>query len=124
MSGVASRRGVLLAGAAMALAGCATTPALTLAGDDRYPELEPLISVTPGCDALTVRVRSQGCASKADFVFRVDRDRSRAVVAFARRRLETCRGPKGEAALKFSYAELGLSRRDRIIIANPIASKS
>ncbi|MDR7230178.1 hypothetical protein J2X45_001259 [Caulobacter sp. BE264] len=107
--------------AALSLAGCATLPTLsTPEPDETWPELEPLLSVTPGREALAIRVRSQGCAAKADFVFRVDRKRGRAVVAFARRRLETCRGPKGEATLAFSYAELGLSARDRIVVANPI----
>ena len=113
----------MLAGAAVSLAACATAPRLILAGDDRYPELEPLLSVDAHAQVLTIRVRSQGCASKADFVFRIDREGERAVVAFARRRLETCRGERGEATLSFSYAELGLSARDRIVVANPIAPK-
>ena len=113
----------MLAGAAVSLAACATAPRLILTGDDRYPELEPLLSVDAGAKTLMIRVRSQGCASKADFVFRVERDRGRAVVAFARRRLETCRGERGEATLSFSYAELGVSARDRIVVANPIAAK-
>lgn len=121
MNGVFSRRGILLAGAAVSLAACATAPRLILAGDDRYPELEPLLSVDARAHTLTIRVRSQGCVTKADFVFRVDREVARAVVAFARRRLETCRGDRGEATLSFSYAELGLSARDRIVVANPIA---
>lgn len=113
----------MLAGAAVSLAACATAPRLILTGDNRYPELEPLLSVDAGAKTLTIRVRSQGCASKADFVFLVERDRGHAMVAFARRRLETCRGERGEATLSFSYAELGVSARDRIVVANPIAAK-
>lgn len=110
--------------AALSLAGCATLPTLsTPEPGEAWPELEPLLSVTPGREGVSIRVRSQGCAAKSDFVFRVDRDRGRAVVAFARRRLETCRGVKGEAMLSFSYAELGLSAQDRIVVANPIAPR-
>ena len=112
----------MLAGAAVSLAACATAPRVILAGDDRYPELEPLLSVDARAHALAIRVRSQGCASKADFAFRIDRERGRAVVAFARRRLETCRGERGEATLSFSYAELGVSAWDRIVVANPVAA--
>ncbi|AAK24479.1 hypothetical protein [Caulobacter vibrioides] len=125
MSGVPSRRVFMWTLAALSLAGCATLPTLsTPEAGETWPELEPLLSVTPGREGLSIRVRSQGCAAKSDFVFRVDRDRGRAVVAFARRRLETCRGAKGEATLSFSYVDLGLSARDRIVVANPIAPRT
>lgn len=113
-----SRRFILACGAALLAAGCATTPRLT-ASDETWPELEP-VGVTAGREGLMVRVASKGCAAKADFVFRVDRARGRAVVAFARRRLELC--PLGEAGttdLLFSYAELGLRRGERVVVANP-----
>jgi hypothetical protein len=106
MSGVHSRRGFLLAGAALVLTGCATAP--TLAAET-------------GGDILTIRVVSKGCAAKADFVFRVERRADHALVAFARRRVETCKGPAGSAALTFGYAELGLAAGERIVIANPIS---
>lgn len=105
----------------MALTGCATTPALLAAApDESFPELEPLLAAQAGADALTIRVRSKGCAARADFVFRVERRSGHAVVAFARRRLETCKGPAGAADLVFGYEELGLKRGERIVIANPI----
>ena len=85
--------------------------------------LSELEEVDARAHALAIRVRSQGCASKADFAFRTDRERGRAVVAFARRRLETCRGERGEATLSFSYAELGVSAWDRIVVANPVAAR-
>jgi hypothetical protein len=116
MAGGVSRRGFVLAGAALGLTGCATTPALMAAA----PELEPLLAAETGPDALTIRVASKGCAAKADVVFRVDRKAGHAVVAFARRRLETCKGAVGWADLVFSYEELGLTRGERIVIANPI----
>ncbi len=119
MNAVPSRRGFVFAAAALTLAGCATTPVL-VAGET-LPELEPLLAARAGAGALTIRVRSRGCAAKADFVFRVDRRDGRAVVAFARRRLETCKGPVGVADLVFRYDELGLTRGERIVIANPIS---
>ena len=111
----------MIAGAGLTLAGCATTPLLLAAAPgETFPELEPLLAAKAGPGVLTIRVASKGCAAKADFVFRVDREHGRAVVAFARRRLETCKGPKGAADLRFSYDELGLTHADRIVIANPI----
>jgi hypothetical protein len=121
MDAVLSRRGFVLAGVALGLAGCATTPILTAAAPgETFPELEPLLAVEARSDALVIRVSSRGCAAKADFVFRVDRGRGRAVVAFARRRLETCKGPAGIAELRFGYDELGVRRGERIVIANPV----
>lgn len=115
-----SRRGFVLAGAAFTLAGCATTPRL-VAGDT-WPELEPLLAVALGRRAVTIRIESLGCADRANMVFRVDRKADRAVVAFARRRLETCKGPKGWTDMTFSYEELGLKRGEQIVIANPMKS--
>ncbi|WP_236632144.1 hypothetical protein [Caulobacter sp. BP25] len=112
----------MLAGAALVLAGCATTPRL-IAGET-WPELEPLLAVSLGRHGLTIRIQSRGCADRANMVFRVDRKDGRAVVAFARRRLETCKGPKGWADFTFSYEELGLRRGERIVIANPVISPS
>lgn len=113
----------MLAGSAVVLAGCATTarPVLLAATPgEAWPELEPLLSVETGPDGLTLGVRSKGCAAKADFVFRVDRRDGHAVVAFARRRLETCKGPIGQASLRFGYDELGLVAGEHIVIANPL----
>lgn len=122
MNFVQSRRGFVITGAALALSGCATTPGLlTASPGETFPELEPLLAAEAGADALTIRVTSRGCAAKADFVFRVDRKAGHAVVAFARRRLETCKGPAGAVDLMFGYAELGLTLGERIVIANPMS---
>jgi uncharacterized lipoprotein YajG len=121
MNFVQSRRGFVITAAAVALAGCATTPALLAASPaETFPELEPLLAAEAGADGLTIRVTSKGCAAKADFVFRVDRKAGHAVVAFARRRLETCKGMTGSAELRFSYDELGLTHGERVVIANSI----
>jgi hypothetical protein len=113
-----SRRSLLVSGFALLAAGCATQPRLVMS-NETWPELEP-VAVSAGHDGLTVRVTSKGCAAKADFVFRVDRAGGRAVLAFARRRLETCRfGEVGTVDLVFSYEELGLKRGERVVVANP-----
>ncbi|MBO9546415.1 hypothetical protein [Caulobacter sp.] len=121
MNFVQSRRGFVIGGAALALSGCATTRPrlLPAAPDETLDELEPVAIVETAADALTVRVRSKGCTAKADFVFRVDRKAGHAVVAFARRRLETCKGSEGWANLRFGYNELGLTVGELIVIANP-----
>ena len=113
----------MLAGSAAALAGCATTARpvlLPAAPDETWAELEPLAIVETGADSLTIGVRSEGCAAKTDFVFRVDRRAGHAVVAFARRRVETCKGPVGRVNLRFGYDELGLQPGEPVVIANPL----
>jgi len=113
-----SRRSLLVSGLALLAAGCATTPSLMTSGET-WPELEP-VAVSAGRDGLVVRLASKGCAAKADVVFRVDRAGGKTVLAFARRRLETCRfGEVGTVDLAFSYEELGLKRGERFGVANP-----
>lgn len=112
----------MLAGAAFALAGCATTPRLV--SGETWSELEPLLAASLGRHAVTIRIESRGCSDRANMVFRVDRQDGRAVIAFARRRVETCKGPKTWADMAFRYEELGLKRGERIVIANPVLSPS
>ena len=113
-----TRRSLLVSGAALLAAGCATRPSLVVS-DQSWRELEA-VRVTAGRDELTLRVASKGCAAKADFVFHVDRTGRTVVLAFARRRLETCRfGAAAEVDLVFSYDELGLKRGERFAVANP-----
>jgi len=67
-----------------------------------------------------VRLASRGCTVKADVVFRLDHAGGGTVLAFARRRLETCRfGDVSAVDLVFSYEELGLKRGERFAVANP-----
>lgn len=113
-----TRRSLLVSGVALLAAGCATRPSL-VASDQSWPELEA-VRVTAGRDQLIVSVASKGCAARADFVFYVDRTGGTVVLAFARRRLETCRfGEAAEVELVFSYDELGLKRGERFAVANP-----
>jgi len=117
----ASRRLIVLGGVALLASGCATRPRL-LVSAQTWPELEPLMAVTAGHAGLTIRMASRGCTVRGDVVFRVDRSRDRAVIAFARRRLETCRpGEAGFVDLTFSYDELGIRRGERIGVANPVS---
>lgn len=120
MSDTPTRRSLLSLGAVLLVSACATRPSLiSPSADQTWPELEPM-AVTAGRDGLTVRLASKGCAAKADVVFHVDRAKGRTVVAFARRRLETCRfGEAGMVDLAFSYEELGLKRGERVVAANP-----
>lgn len=116
-----SRRSLLVSGLALTAAGCATRPGL-VPSDQTWPELEA-VDVTAGREGVIVRLASRGCTAKADIVFRLDRSRGRAVLAFARRRLETCRfGEAGVTELVFSYQELGLRHRERFTMANPSRS--
>lgn len=112
----------MIAGASLTLAGCATTPAPTpmIRAGESFPELEPLRVSQDGPNALVVGMMSKGCAAKADFVSRVDRKNGHVVLAFARRRLETCKGPVAWADMRFSYEELGLRPGERIVVANPV----
>jgi hypothetical protein len=113
-----SRRSLLVSGLALLAAGCATRPSLMTSGET-WPELEP-VAVSAGHDGLVVQLVSKGCVARADVVFHVDRASGKAVLAFARRRLETCRfGEVGTVDLAFSYEALGLKRGERFVVANP-----
>jgi hypothetical protein len=113
-----SRRFLLASGLALIAAGCATRPSL-LTSDQTWPELEP-VRVTAERGGLTVRLASTGCIVKADIVVHIDRTQALAMLAFARRRLETCRfGEEGAVDLVFSYEALGLRRGERFAVANP-----
>jgi len=104
---------------ALALAGCTSlgpleiAPALAPLG-----ELEPLYGVRQSADGLVIRVASNGCTTKDDFAFHVDRGGR--TLAFARRRLDTCDvAPQSQAELTFGWAELGLSG-GRVGLLNPL----
>ncbi len=121
MNVVFSRRGFVLAGAALGLCGCATTPVLAPARPgDVLPELEPLLAVRTEADGLTIRVASRGCTKREDFVFRVEPRGQGVAVAFARRRLDVCRAPDAAPVeLRFGYDALGLRPGQDVLILNP-----
>jgi len=121
--GVIFNRRVLLAG--LLLSGCATVssrPPRLLPGDpDLYGELEPLLDVRSEADGLVIRLKSQGCLRKEDLRFFVDGKDTIPGVAFARRRLETCKtaGP-GEAEVRFGWNELGIAGARAVRVLNPV----
>ena len=121
--GVIFNRRVLLAG--LLLSGCATVPSRPprlLPGDpELYGELEPLLDVRSEADALVIRLKSQGCLRKEDLRFFVEGKDAIPDVAFARRRLETCRttGP-GSAEIRFGWSELGIAGATAVRVLNTI----
>jgi len=133
--------------ASLALGGCATTPPqpapiLPLApapapgpgprpgstpgpgpGPAIYGELEPLYSAQAGRQALTIRVSSNGCTTKADFAFHVERLRDTVTLAFGRKRLDPCRSlAMGQTELTFTWEELGLAPRAPMVLLNPLTA--
>lgn len=114
-----TRRDALIA-TLLLLAGCATTPPpLRQQG---MVELEPLLFARLGEDSVTIRVLTRGCTSKADLAFFVERKDGETGLAFARRKLDTCKRAPAPVSFSFSYEELGLKRGEAVQIANPIAA--
>jgi hypothetical protein len=104
---------------ALALAGCATAPPVARP----LPELEPLYAATAGRDGITLSVSSNGCTAKADFTFYVERKGEALSVAFARKRIDTCKSfAMGRTDLSFSWAELGIEPRTPVFLLNPLAA--
>ena len=113
------RRGFLFS--TLALAGCATT-ATVLSSGLVLGELEPLYGLRSGRRALTVRVATNGCTDRADFVFYVERTSDVARLAFARRRVDGCRGSGWDRIdLRFTWADLRIRRGTPVQLLNPIA---
>lgn len=116
-----NRRLVLIA--ALLLAGCATTRIAAPAGA-AFGELEPLYAATATREALTIRVASGGCTTKADFAFFVERTGGTARIAFGRKRVDTCRSfAAAHADLSFTWAELGLEPGAPLFLANPLVTR-
>jgi len=127
-----NRRLFLLA--SLALGGCATAGAppagpptqqgVTPAGPPApLAELEPLYSARAGREGLTIQVGSNGCTAKADFAFYIQRSGASASVAFARKRVDTCKSfAQGRVEFAFSWAELGLEPRGGVFVLNPLTA--
>ncbi len=110
--------------ASLALGGCATMGAPTPAGPPApLSELEPLYSAVAGRDGLTIRVNSNGCTAKADFAFYIERRAGAATVAFARKRVDTCKSfAMGKAEIAFTWVELGVEPRAPLFVLNPLTA--
>ncbi|MBI1685737.1 hypothetical protein I4Q42_18880 [Caulobacter hibisci] len=109
--------------AGLLLSGCATVPEgpprLLPAGADAPGELEPLLAVRAEAGGLVIRLKSRGCLRKEDLRFFVERGGAPSV-AFARRRLETCKsGGADEAEVRFGWDELGLAGARAVRVMNP-----
>jgi hypothetical protein len=124
--------------AALVLTGCATAgpqaakPASTPAPPQAptrpltsaapvLAELEPLYAAQAGRDTITIRVSSNGCTSRGDFAFYVERRGDAVTLAFGRRRIDTCRSfAMGYTDIVFTWAELGLAPRTPVFLLNPL----
>jgi len=116
-----NRRLFLLA--SLALGGCATTASQSVGPPAPLAELEPLYSAVAGKDALTIRVASNGCTAKADFAFYLERRAGTVSVAFARKRVDTCKSfAMGKAEIAFTWTELGLDARAPVFLLNPVTA--
>lgn len=115
------RRFILAAGVAL-LAGCATpTPRVIAPPGSALSELEPIYLADAQRDRLTIRVSSNGCTTKGDFAFHLERRGQAVALAFGRRRLDTCRTvAPGHADLSFTWAELGVPPRTPVFLLNPL----
>lgn len=116
-----NRRLLLIAGLAL-VAGCTTAPPRVFApAGHPLAELEPLFAARADRAGVVIRVASGGCTAKADFAFHVERQGEAQTLAFARKRLDTCRTvAAGAVELAFSWDELGVSPRFGVFLLNPL----
>jgi hypothetical protein len=118
-----NRRRLLLGMSVLAVSGCATRPGLipvALSPGAGPAELEPIYAASATRDRLTIRVASNGCTTKDDFAFFVERKGATTTVAFGRKRLDSCRTIQaGHADLEFTLAEMGLAADTPVFVLNP-----
>jgi hypothetical protein len=111
--------------AALALAGCASLPSTRIVAPagSALSELEPLYAAHAGHGALTIRVSSNGCTTKADFAFYVERKGDAVTLAFGRKRIDDCKSfAAGHTDLTFTWAELGVAPRAPVFLLNPLVA--
>jgi hypothetical protein len=116
-----NRRFLILAGAGLLLAGCATR-AVYSAPDAGMVELEPLAAASVAGDSLTIRVLSTGCTAREAFAFYVEREAGRYAVAFARKALDRCKAAPRPVDLTWTFEELGLPRGAAVAVVNPLSA--
>ena len=117
-------RRVLILGL-FALSGCAALPPPRIAAPPAsgFAELEPLYAARAGREALTIRIASNGCTTKGDMAFYVERRQGVVTLAFGRKKLDTCKSfAPGHADIAFSWAELGLDGRQPVFLLNPLVA--
>jgi hypothetical protein len=108
---------------ALAAAGCAGVAPVpgTAPSAETYPELET-VTAQATREGLRLTVASSGCTGRSDWAVWREVRSGAVALAFARRRLDPCRGlPGGTAELVFSWAELGVRPGGRVVILNPQA---
>ena len=112
--------------ACLALAGCASLPPgqpIPTASSAPYAELEPVYAARAGRDGLTLRVGSNGCTTRPDFTFYVERKGGAVQIAFARTKPDPCKSfAQGSTELAFTWAELGLEPRTPVFLLNPLVA--
>ena len=115
-------RRLLLVGT-LALAGCTSLPRPEpYPATGPYPELEPVRLIRIGPQDLSLEVASRGCGVRPDLTFFVERRGGVATVAFARRRMQTCRDTsEAWVEVVFSRKALGLSADEPVFLLNPLA---
>jgi hypothetical protein len=120
-----NRRHLFVGLGALALAGCVShpsTPPVVVSPGAGPAELEPVYAVSASRGGLMVRVGSNGCTTKADFAFFVERKDGATTVAFARKRLDRCRTIQaGHADLEFTLSELGIAPDTPVFVLNPFS---
>ena len=105
---------------AFALTGCASVRVDRQPSD--FAELEPLYRAEAGREGMTLSLGSNGCTTKADISFYVERRRGGVALAFGRKRIDTCKSlAAGRTDLTFSWAELGLDQAMPVRVLNPLA---
>lgn len=106
---------------ALALGGCATAAPSVRPAPAPLAELEPLFRADAGREAIVISVSSNGCTAKADFAFHVEQQGGSTTLAFARRRIDSCKSfAMGRTDLSFTWAELGVAPRSPVFLLNPV----
>lgn len=116
-----TRRHALIA-LCLLMSACATRQVYS-SPDAGMVELEPLLAAEVKADGLVIRVISHGCTTKDDIAFFVEREGTRAAVAFGRRKVDVCKAAPMPMDIVFSYSELGLKPGQSVAIINPLAPR-
>jgi hypothetical protein len=65
---------------------------------------------------------SNGCTTKADFAWFVERKANRFAVAFGRRKIDACKVVARPVDLTFGFAELGRPKGAAVAVVNPLSN--